>query len=153
MRYAVSLVLLLLVGATSGCAPRLRSPAFADTPELNAFAREIERSLEAHDWPSLLAAADPDHYRIQAVEGGMGEPQYVAELFGLHRVDNNIKRGDTVTWSDLERIESVTLQQVQPTGDRYRLRGHVRLTDGATLELLAQILEQRGRYRLTGGVG
>ena len=83
----------------------------------------------------------------------MGEPQYVAELFGLHRVDNNIKRGDTVTWSDLERIESVSLQQIERTGDRYRLRGHVRLTGGATLELLAQILEQRGRYCLTGGVG
>jgi hypothetical protein len=135
------------------CAHLPEADPLSRNPELNSFAREIGRDLEAHQWQSILVAADSDHFRIQVVEGGMGEPQYVAELFGLHHVDNNIRRGDSVAWADLERIESVDLQRIEQVGDRYRLSGSVRLRDGTTLDLQAQILERNGRYRLTGGVG
>jgi hypothetical protein len=150
VRWSILAVGLLLISA---CAHLPEAEPLSPNPELDSFAREIGRNLEAHQWQSILVGADPDHFRIQVAEGGMGEPQYVAELFGLHRVDNNIRRGDTVAWEDLERIESVDLQQIEQIGDRYRLTGSARLRDGTTLDLQAQILERNGRFRLTGGVG
>lgn len=97
--------------------------------------------------------ADPAHYRTQVVEHGMAEPQYVAELFGLHRVDNNIKRGERVEWSDLERIDSVELERISTTAGALRLVGTVTLRDGSTLQLRARVARDEGRYVLTGGVG
>lgn len=83
----------------------------------------------------------------------MSEPQYIAELFGLHHVGNTIKRGPRVEWSDLERIESAELERISTTGGSPRLTGTVTLRDGSTLELRARVERQEGRYVLTGGVG
>lgn len=143
---------LVLIGFIAGCAPRERAP-LADDPQLDSFAREVGRSLEAHDWQTIVSMADTSHYQNQVVEHGMGEAQYVAELFGLHRVDNNIKRGDLVQWSDLERIASVELQEVTPLNGQRRLLGLVTLDDGSTLDLEARIAEVQGEYALTGGLG
>lgn len=137
----------------TGCAAAPGSPPLTPDPELNTFVREVERHLEAHAWQEVLAAADPDHRRTQVVEGGMGEAQYVAELFGLHRVDNNIKRGERVEWADLERIRSVRLGSLDPEGPPHALRGTVELRDGSTLRLRALVDRRDGRYVLTGGVG
>ncbi len=97
--------------------------------------------------------ADTSHYRTQVIELGLGEPQYVAELFGLHRVDNDIKRGEVVQWSDLERIESVRMRELTPINGQYRLEGSVILEDGSDLELQSLIGRSEDRYVLTGGVG
>lgn len=128
-------------------------PPLTDDAELNAFARQVAADLEAHDWQELIAVADPDHYRTQVQEHGMSEPQYVAELFGLHRVGNNIKRGERVEWSDLERIESVALHSLSRTAGGSRVEGTATLGDGSTLSILANVEGEGGDYVLTGGVG
>lgn len=149
----ILLLLLLALPPAAGCAHTPRPPAVSGVAALDTFVWEVAQSLETHDWQFVLASADPEQYGTQVVELGMGEPQYVAELFGMHHVDNNIKRGDVVTWADLERIGTVTIYEVEQSGEAYRLHGDVQLSDGTSLRLQAGIQEQGGRYRLTGGVG
>jgi hypothetical protein len=138
---------------TAGCQPHPPASPLSPDPGLNAFVRELEQALEAHAWNDLLEVADPAHRRVQVTEHGMPEPQYVAELFGLHRVGNDIRRGPGVSWADLERIEAVAFHDVSPAGDRYDLNGEVRLEGGETLRLHAWIVRVDGRFRLTGGFG
>lgn len=153
LQHSFTRAVLVLVVVAAGCRSSPDRTPLSDQPELDAFARQVESQLEAHAWRDLIAAAEPAHYRTQVVEHGMPEPQYVAELFGLHRVDNNIRRGDRVTWSDLERIEAVDLERVDTTGASARLTGTVTLRDGSTLTLRAQVARDQGEYVLTGGVG
>jgi hypothetical protein len=138
---------------TASCQPRPPAPRLSPDPELNAFVRELEQALETHAWNDVLEDADPTHRRVQVIEHGMPEPQYVAELFGMHRVGNDIRLGSGVTWSDLERIEAVEFHELSPAGDRYDLTGDVRLAGGETLRLHAWIVRVDGRFRLTGGFG
>jgi hypothetical protein len=138
---------------TAGCQPRPPAPQLSPDPGLNAFVQELEQALETHAWNDVLEVADPSHRRVQVTEHGMPEPQYVAELFGLHRVGNDIRRGPGVTWSDLERIEAVEFHELSPAGDRYDLTGEVRLDGGETLRLHAWIVRIDGRFRLTGAFG
>jgi hypothetical protein len=77
----------------------------------------------------------------------------VAELFGLHDVDNTIGVGDGIRWEDLERVERVELHGLAGSGDRYTLTGRVILTGGATLRLRASVVGAGGAFRLTGAVG
>lgn len=147
-----AILLLLLIAAACRSSPG--PPPLTSEPELDAFARQVEADLEAHAWQDLIAAAADDHYRTQVVEHGMAEPQYIAELFGLHRVGNDIKRGQQVEWSDLERIESVELERISTTGARRHLTGTVTLRNRSRLELQAHVArDDEGRYVLTGGVG
>jgi hypothetical protein len=142
-----AVVLLLLV---AGCATRSH---LTGDRELSRFAFEVGQMLEAHRWQEIIGVADQTHYRTQVVEHGMAEPQYIAELFALHHVDNNIKRGERLTWDDLARIRSVNLESLSQ-GPPHRLSGTVMTRDGETLRLEATIVESEdGRYRLTGGVG
>lgn len=152
LRAASALVLMALAGFAS-CASRPEAPPLTEDAELDAFARDVGRKLEAHAWRDIIGAADPEHYRTQVTEGGMGEPQYVAELFGLYGVENNIRRGERASWADLERIESVELERIEEVGDRRYLIGRVLLRDGTAMDLRATIVERNGRHRLTGGVG
>lgn len=143
---------LVMMFCAAGCAPRSPAPLTED-PGLNSFAQHVAHRLEAHAWQDILAATDQEHYQTQVVEHGMGEPQYVAELFGLHRVGNNIKRGDVVQWADLERIESVELQELTHRSGEQQLRGSVTLGDGTSLQLQARVVEVQDGFVLTGGVG
>lgn len=145
-------ILLLLMSLAASCVPRGPVP-IADDPELNAFVRDVEGQLEAHAWQEILGAVEESHYQTQVVDHGMGEPQYLAELFGLHHVENDIKQGDIVQWSDLERIQAVDIQELTPVDETYRLIGAVTLEDGTTLDLQARVSRVQGRYVLTGAVG
>lgn len=151
LRYLPTVLLLALFHA--GCASTPEQPPLSGDPELDAFVRSVEQELEAHAWQALLAKADPGHYRAQVVEHGMPEPQYVAELFGLHRVDNNIKQGSRIQWSDLERIETVEVEPFSAAEPPHSLAGTVTLADGSTLRLQARVTRVQGRYVLTGGLG
>lgn len=151
LRHMLAVVLLILLH--TGCASTPEQPPLTGDAELNAFVRAVERDLEGHAWQDVLGVADPDHYRTQVVEHGMPEPQYVAELFGLHRVGNNIERGGRIDWSDLERIRSVELESLSTTGPPHSVAGTVTLADGSTLRLQAQVAQMQGRYVLTGAVG
>lgn len=143
---------LLLVAATA-CQGRAPVAQLTPDPRLNGFVQSLEQALEAHAWEEIIGRADSTHHRIQVVEHGMPEAQYVAELFGLHRVGNNIRQGSSVTWSDLERIESVRLHELTREQDRHTLTGEVLLIDGETLQLRAWIVEGDGHLRLTGALG
>ena len=147
---ATVLIALLL---TVGCATAPEPDPISSDPELNRFARTVEQELERHAWQSLIDRAERSHYRTKVVEHGMSEPHYLAEIFGLHRVGNDISRGDRFAWADLERIRSVEFPEVRRTGSRELLIGTVTLDDGSTLELQAQITRQDGRYILTGAQG
>ena len=83
----------------------------------------------------------------------MSEPQYLAELFGLHRLDNDIRRGQRVAWSDLERIRSVRWESISAAGAHHALTGTVTFQDGSTLDLQARVAREGERFVLTGGVG
>lgn len=144
------LAALLLLPA---CRSTPEPPPLSEDSALNAFARQVQGDLEAHAWGDLIAAAQESHYRTQVVEHGMSEPQYVAELFGLHRVGNSIERGEEIRWADLERIEAVELTSLSRSGGAATLEGRVRLRDGTTLELRSRVTREEGRYVLTGGVG
>lgn len=146
------LVLPLLI-LCAACRSTPDPPPLTDDPELNAFVRQVAADLEAHDWQEIIGVADPDHYRIQVEEHGMPEPQYVAELLGLHRVGNDIKRGERVEWSDLERIEAVELHSLSRRVTRSTLAGTATLADGSTLSIRASVEQDGGDYVLTGGVG
>lgn len=150
MKEALTALLMLL--CTAGCAPRDPAPV-SDNPRLNSFVQQVARNLETHAWQEILAAADRGHYQTQVTEHGMGEPQYVAELFGLHRVGNNIKRNGVVQWADLERIGSVELEKLTRSGGEHQLTGSVVLEDGTLLQLQAQIVQVQDQFVLTGGVG
>lgn len=143
---------LLLLAATA-CQGRAPVAQLTPNSELNGFVQSLEQALEAHAWEEIIARADSTNYRIQVVEHEMPEAQYVAELFGLHRVENNIRQGSSVTWSDLERIESVRLHELTREQDRHTLTGEVRLVGGETLEIRAWIVERNGQFRLTGALG
>ncbi|MDX1583132.1 MAG: hypothetical protein R3338_05970 [Thermoanaerobaculia bacterium] len=148
----LSTILLLIAGlaCTSGFDP---GPAAADDPALSSFLDEIEVSLENHRWERILADADPEHYETQVEDLGMPEPQYVAELFGLHSVDNNIESGERPSWEDLEQIESVSWTAVDRANDRIHVRGTATLRDGSELDLHTVLVWIDEELWLTGGLG
>jgi hypothetical protein len=141
----------LVTGA--GCACRAPGPGLSPDALLNAFVQQLAADLEAHAWRGLMAVGDPEHFRMQVTELGMGEAQYVAELFGLHDVDNDIGRGDRIRWEDLERIERVELHGLDGDGDTHILIGRVHLAGGGTLRLRASVVRAGGALRLTGASG
>lgn len=147
--------LLFLIAGSGGCALFTGEPEEEPfrAEDLETFTERIRESFALHDWQALLSAADPEHYRTQVVELGMDEPQYVAELFGLHTVNNTIQEGDTLDWSDLERTESVSLRPAGEDGPPYRLIGTAILQNGERLQIDATAIRVRGRFALTGGVG
>lgn len=145
--YAVLLPLVFTLGCATAPVP------LSSDPGLDRFLRTVERQLEEHAWRSIIDSADRSHYRAQVEEHGMPEPQYIAELFGLHRVDNNIKRGDAVDWEDLQRIRSVELHEVTRRGGTDAITGTVVLDDGLQLELNARVERRDDRYVLTGALG
>lgn len=155
MRCLSSVLVLLLVGAcaVTKAPPHGAAPALTADPALDAFLHDVARALEGHDWDVLLDAADAAHYRVQVTEHGMAEPQYVAELFGLHRVGNSIEGTPPLTWSDLEGIEAVRLTSAGRAGGEVTVSGEVTLRDGRVLALEARVVERAGGFRLTGAVG
>jgi hypothetical protein len=139
--------------ASAACAPGPPSGRLSPDPRLDLFLREVETNLEAHAWDRVLSLADPEHRRVQVEEVGIPEPQYVAELLGLHREGNDIGRGEGVGWEELVRLPPVRLARVERREDGYTLRGTVLMADGEVLELEGWIVRRDGRFRLTGGVG
>ena len=150
LRTAVVPTLALLF---AGCAPNPDPPTLTSADDVGAFVAALEASLEAHAWQEILAVADPNHFHTQVVEMGMSEPQYVAELLGLHRVDNTIEVGEELEWADLARIESAALDPATGSEPPIPVTGTVTLTDGSTLEIMGSITRERQRLLLTGGVG
>lgn len=123
-------------------------------PELEAFARTAVEALEKHDWDAVLQLAEDEHYATQVGDFGMSKQQYIAELFGLNTVGNDLFRGNEQGWDDLKSIRRVRIGEI--TFDRYFwvVTGTVKTRSGPEymLEMMIKQLADE-RYRLSGGVG
>jgi|GEM_PF-6968460 len=144
-------VVVVLAGrnALAQQAPKPRKPS----PRAVHFIKAVRVQLMRHDWKGLLAKADPQHLKTQR-KMGMGDAQYLAELFGLHSAGNSIERAGTITLGDLARIRKVAI--VSMTADRQGIvtaTGYVVLADRVKLKLVMTIRPLGRRYVLFGAVG
>ncbi|CAN5617887.1 hypothetical protein BH23BAC4_BH23BAC4_11770 [soil metagenome] len=153
MKHLVPLSILGAMIILAACTPRLGNVGLSDDPALNAFARQVQQVILAHDWEAVVARAEPGHYESQVGSLGMGEPQYVAELFGWNTVGNSVAGEGPITWADLERIREVALDAAVPVNGEYELQGTVRLDDGSRRDLRARITRTQTGFALTGAVG
>jgi len=120
---------------------------------LRTFLLDIAQEVETHDWEALLTRASPPH-RYAQVEGmGMGLPQYLAELMGLHMVGNSIKQGDSVTYGDLDRLAKIRFTELDEDLGVLIIRGEAILTDGSFLKIELWVATLGGEHVLTGAVG
>lgn len=148
MRLALVAVVALLASCRTADVQPLSS-----NQELNRFARQVESAIEAHDWDQIIEMSDREIYREKVVEHGMPEPQFVAELFGLHRTGNNIETDGRPSRADLARIEAVELESIDTAPTPHLLHGSVTLSDGSTLDLEARIAPAGDRWVLTAARG
>ncbi|MBM4370354.1 MAG: hypothetical protein FJ098_01785 [Deltaproteobacteria bacterium] len=161
LRSWVLIPLSLVPAVMAGCsAPRGDEDAVASLAaalqgkdDLRGFLTGVAQEIRTHDWEGLLRRASPPHYESQVTDLGMGHPQYLAELLGLHTVGNSIKRGETVTWSDLKRLDRVRFLELDDGFGVIIIRGEALLADGSTLKLELWIGFLGGEHVLTGGVG
>ena len=110
----------------------------------------------AHDWGGFLARCDKENQHIQLGELGMGAPQYIAEMLGLHEVGNSLTPGgERLTQSHLDRVtafEAFTCE-ASPIWT-YTLRGRVVLDDGSRLRTTIDVLQRPdGSFVIMGAVG
>ncbi len=121
-------------------------------PGAISLAEAVESLVPAHEWKALLARCDPNHRKAQK-QMGMSDAQYLAEILGLHRVGNNIKRGKRLTYADLGRIRRIVVKKFIWDGSRIAVSGTVELRGGGTLSLSLSIRKLGARYVLTGAMG
>ena len=147
-------ILLLATVLLAGCASQRAQIRLSDDDRMNVFLEDVRDDVEEHAWERVLAAADTAHYRVQVLEMGMSEPQYVAELLGLHMVDNNIGGGEPIEWDHLRRINALRFETLEASAPReWVARGHVELEGGERLDVEAIIRQREGDFRLSGAVG
>lgn len=139
-------------GATPACT---RTPLPALEGPLADFFGRLERATERHDWKALLALAAPEHRREQIDRLGMTEPTYLAELLGMHYVDNSIGGDDgRVTVEDLDTIRGVEVTDLARTEhETYEATGWVTLTTGGRLRLTLRLRRAGERLVLFGALG
>lgn len=142
---------LLIVNAFGCGSSRVVS---SEDPRIDAFVGEVVRMLEEHRWRDLLAVVDPENYETQVEHFGIGEPQYVAELFYLNNVGNGLLAEERIEWSDLERIGRVELHSISLISGRYVVEGVVDVKGGEEMRLEFSVERRNdGTIYLTGGVG
>ncbi|MFH1532891.1 MAG: hypothetical protein ABIK09_19375 [Pseudomonadota bacterium] len=120
---------------------------------LKTFLLDVADDVRRHDWEALLGRASPPHRYAQVDDMGMGVPQYLAELLGLHMVGNSIKRGEEVTSEDLNRLARIRFTEVDEDLGVLILRGEALLQDGTVLKLEIWVATLGGGHVLTGAVG
>lgn len=148
------LIALLVSFSLAGCASQRQQIRLSEDERLNGFLEDLRAAVENHAWQDLLDAAAEDHHHAQVIEMGMSEPQYVAELLGLHMVENDIGGGEPIEWNHLDRIETLHFDDLESTTPgEWVARGSVVLDDGRRLDVEAIIVQLDGRYRMSGGVG
>lgn len=147
-------ILVLATVLLAGCASERTQIRLSDDDRMNAFLEDVRDDVEEHAWERVLEAADNKHHSVQVLEMGMSEPQYVAELFGLHMVDNNIGGGEPIEWDHLRRINALRFETLEASAPHeWIARGHVELDGGERLDVEAIITQREGAYRLSGAVG
>ena len=115
------------------------------------FVKRVKNVVEQHQWGKLLRMTDTANRRIQLGQFGIGKPQYLAEILGLHNVGNSIQTGEKISYSDLNRIRKLKVDKSTiRTGS---VNGKAILQDGKKLDVNFLITKPKKRYVLTGGVG
>ena len=122
---------------------------------LNEFLSALKIEIEQHDWKAVTKRADPVHYNTKVFDVGLSKAQYIAELLGLHAVNNNINQDETteLNYEDLNRIKEIIITSTQKNAKLVTVRGVVILKDGHKLNLHIELTEFAGSYLLTGAVG
>lgn len=68
--------------------------------------------IKNHNWTTLLYECDEEHRKFQLENMEMSKENYLAEIMGLHYVDNTISPDDKpITYETLNFIKEVTLTQ------------------------------------------
>lgn len=140
----------------------------ADEPELNWLLSQIIGSIVRHDWRQLAYTFDPEIYAEQFafMKRDSNErsdadmvAQILAETIGLGMVDNNLsgngERDPENPFAPLNRIRSVELTAVDPSGSEYRqVDGLVTLEDGTSRSLSFSVfLNADGEWNIEVPVG
>lgn len=152
------LVLGLASCGSSAKAPRPAGPGAAllasgqlTDAALADFLDRVARAAEAHDWPGLLALADADHRAAQMEQGGQDRATYLAELLGVHTIDNLL--GDPITDAELATIARLEIVEVATDDSgQHAVSGWVVLTGGKRLRL-SMLVTAGPTHALTGALG
>lgn len=140
----------------------------ADESELNWLLSQITGSIVRQDWQQLAYTFDHDGYAEQfaLMKRANAErsdadvvAQILAETIGLGMVDNNLStnsvRDPENPFAGLNRIRSVELTGVDPSGSEYRqVDGFVTLEDGTFRSLSFSVFQNAdGEWRINVPVG
>lgn len=128
-----------------------KTGVLSENPQMNSFLKKIENALNTHSWQDIIEAARPDNYRMQVVEFGMNESQYIAELFSLSGITKSLERIKVVYF--IHKIELKKEKVLSGFDEYYNILGTVVLYDNTYLRLSVRVVKENGRYWLTGGVG
>lgn len=139
---------LLFLFFAAACVPAAEPVELRPTT-IEEFVERLEADLEAHEWQSILAAADPLYYRARVVDARAAEPNFLAETLGVHGAPNSIQDGEELDWDDFERIEAVDFISPSGSGERYAVSGTATLDDGTVLQIRANVTRVQGRFVLT----
>lgn len=116
------------------------------------MADKVVKSVDQGSWLSLTRFADADHKQAQ-VGRGMGVPQYVAELLGLHSVGNSLSTG-VITDDDLNRVRDLSFSKAERSGNIVTLTGKATVSEGSGARTLRTSIDiDISSMKLTGGLG
>ena len=122
--------------------------------DLADFLAQVTRAARAHDWPALLALCSAEHRAAQLGQLGMAEPAYLAEILGLHYVDNTINDGEPVTLDALATIAGLEVTDLATTArGSFELTGWVMRTTRPRLRLTLRVRREGARLVLFGALG
>lgn len=148
--FALPLVLLIILFCQSTLLSQNDLPS---KKAFKSFLKEVKRDVESYNWERLIAKCDADHYHMQVNVNGIVQAQYIAEIFGLHSVGNNIKTGVIVTYEDLKRIKKLKWKKISIEDTLYKASGFVKLHDGTKLIISIMATYNNGEFALTGAIG
>ncbi len=130
-------------------------PAIDHQTKLMPFLEEVKQSVEEKNWASIFAKCSKDHYKTQVGKMKIAPTQYLAELFGLHMVDNSIaNEKGKITYDELRRIQTFNYKSMAFNGNFITINGTALMDDGTEMKMNMMIqVVLNGDYKLTGAVG
>lgn len=153
---------LFLVLLVSGCGPAHQGdssavsaidPVLKGRGPLRQLLVAVATDVANHDWDGFLGRCSEMHFAAQVEDMGMGRPQYIAEMLGLHMVGNSIKLGEMVQYSDLDRLTGVRFDTVEEAYGVMIIKGQAFLKDEPPLKLEIWVSNIGGELKLTGALG
>ncbi len=130
-------------------------PAIDHRTKLIPFLDQVKANVEQKDWGSIFAKCSKAHYKTQVVDMKISPTQYIAELFGLHRVDNSIaNEKGKITYDELRTMQTINYQSIAFDGTIITIKGKALMEDGSEMDMEMMLkVDVNGEYKLTGAVG